>query len=142
MPYARILACAAFAAMTAAPAFAQEVERYRLERDGDAYIRLDTETGRMALCREREGQLVCRMAAEEREAYDRQFDALHDRIKELEERVATLESGRPAAGLPGEEEFEQTLGYMERFLRRFMGVVKDLEREFGGSEPEPEADRT
>ena len=50
----------------------------------------------------------------------------------------------PGAGLPSEDEFEQTMGYMERFFRRFMDIVTDLNREFGSGQeqPEPEPDRT
>ena len=138
------LLCSSVLAASVSLAAAQETERYQLERTQDGYVRLDTATGRVTLCQERDGQLVCRMAVEDRAAYDREFDALQDRIEALERRVAVLESGRPAAQLPDEQEFEQTLGYMERFFRRFMGIVKDFERDFGGTSTEPERvpDRT
>lgn len=142
MRHGTLLAFAALAALAASPSLAQEVERYQIERTGDGYVRLDTTTGRMTLCQERGGQLVCRMAVEERTAYEGQFDELQARIDALEGRITALESGRPAAGLPSEEEFEQTLGYMERFFHRFLGIVQDLDRQYGRGEPEPEADRT
>lgn len=145
MRHAPFLTCAAFAVVFAFPSLAQEAERYRLERTEDGYVRLDTRTGAMATCQERGGQLVCRQAADEREAHEDRLDALDDRIKALEERLATLEAApAPAAGLPSEDEFEQTLGYMERFFRRFMEIVTSFDREFGsGQEPAtPEPDRT
>lgn len=144
MRYGRILASAALAMLMATPLLAQaQEERYQLERTEDGYVRLDTQTGRMTLCRERSGQLVCRAATEERDAYDRQVEALEDRVAALESRVGALESGRPAADLPSEEEFEQTLGYMEKFFRRFMGIVTELDRDFGGRREEaPIPDRT
>jgi hypothetical protein len=36
--------------------------------------------------------------------------------------------------MPSEEEFDKTLSMMERFMRRFMGVVKELE----GDEAKPQ----
>lgn len=143
MRHAPTLALAALAAaLTAAPSSARETERYQLERTEEGYVRLDTQTGRISLCQERGGQLVCRMAAEERDAYDRDAGSMHDRIEALEARVAALEAQRPAAGLPSEAEFEQTLGYMERFFRRFMGIVGELERTFGTDPEVPAPDRT
>lgn len=145
MRHAPLLTCAAFATVLAVPSLAQDAERYRLERTENGYVRLDTRTGAMATCEERGGQLVCRLAADEREAYEDRIDTLDDRIEALEERVAALEAPpAPAAGLPSEDEFEQTLGYMERFFRRFMEIVTSLDREFGDEQKPsaPEPDRT
>lgn len=125
-----VTGCAIAMVMTAVPAMAQEdVERYQLQRTPDGYVRLDTTSGSMSLCQEKGGQLVCRMATEERTAYEGDLDRLQDRIDALEARMSAVESGRPAAELPNEQEFEQTLGYMERFFRSFMGIVKDFEQE-------------
>ena len=124
------------------PAFAQDVERYQLERTPHGYVRLDTVTGKMSICQEQRGQLMCKVAVEERQAYDREVGSLEDRIVALEDRVAALEGGTSAERLPSDEEFEQTMGYMEKFFRRFMGIVKDLERDFGNGQPKPDANRT
>lgn len=136
------LAAAAVLAVGASMASAQDVERYQLERTDNGYVRLDTVTGKMSICEERGGQLVCKVALEEREAYDREHDDLLSKIDDLEGRVAALERGGQADQLPSDEEFEQTMGYMEKFFRRFMGIARDLERDFGTGKPQPEADRT
>ena len=136
-----VIGAAVVMAFAAAPAMGQEqVERYQMERTDDGYVRLDTRTGAMSTCQEKSGQLICRMATDERAAYEGDLDELQDRVDALEERLAALESGRPAASLPDEQEFEQTLGYMERFFRRFMGIVKDFEQDNQPVQPEP--DRT
>ena len=54
--------------------------RYELQRDGDDFIRLDKRSGQMSICRKRSGQLVCRMAADDREAIEEEFDSLLDRL--------------------------------------------------------------
>ena len=46
-------------ALLCAPALAEgDAERYRLEKTGDGYVRMDTATGAMSTCREQSGQLV------------------------------------------------------------------------------------
>lgn len=141
MNHRSILAgAAALAVLGAMPAAAQEGERYRLERTGDGYVRLDTHTGAMTLCREAEGSLSCAPAAQERP--DSEIEALQERVKALETRLAALESRpAPAAGLPPEEEFERGMSYMERFFRMFMGLVREFEGERAPAQG-PAPDRT
>ncbi|MDT6940138.1 hypothetical protein RI570_08275 [Brucella pseudogrignonensis] len=118
-------------------AYAQENGRYRLEGTETGYVRLDTRTGALSVCNEQQGQLICKMATEDREAYENDISDLQDRVKKLEDRLAAIQSGTASASpskLPSEAEFEQSLGYMERFMRRFMDVAKSFD-----SEPEKPA---
>jgi tetrahydromethanopterin S-methyltransferase subunit B len=118
--------------MTAASAQAEDAGRYRLEKSADGYVRMDTQTGAMSKCQEQNGQLVCRMAADERTAFQDQVDDLQESVKALDARVARLEnslSARLESKLPSEEEFNRTMGYMERFVRGFMGIVKDMNKD-------------
>lgn len=117
-------------------ALAQDAERYQLERTENGYVRLDTRTGEMSICQERSDQLVCRVAADEREAMEADSDGLRAELDALERRVAALEEGRAAGGLPSEEELDRTLSFMERFFRTFMGLAREW------SEGEPAPDRT
>lgn len=125
----------------AGSASAEDTERYRLERTASGFVRMDTATGEMSFCEERSGRLSCRPAQDAKAVPADRVEALAGRVEELERRLAALEGRAPAEpGLPSEEEFEQTMNFMERFLRRFWGVAKDLERA-----PDPEApapDRT
>jgi hypothetical protein len=134
MPTRLAAATALFALAATAGAAAQD-ERYAIERSEDGYVRMDTRTGQMSICSEQSGQLVCRLAVDDREALQDDLEALQARLTAVENRLSALE-GVPAAGLPSEDEFEQSLSYMERFFRRFMGLVK----EFDGERPAP--DRT
>ena len=126
----RLILALAIAA-SAGPAFAQDTQRYTMERTADGYVRMDSQTGEMSICLEQSGQLVCKLAADDRQAYESDIDRLTTRIDRLEQRLGVLEGKAPAVTeqLPPEETFEQSLNYMERFFRRFMGIVKDFERE-------------
>jgi hypothetical protein len=110
----------------AAPALAEDSARYALEKTANGYVRMDKQTGEISVCAESGGQLVCRLAADETSNA-----ALAKRLEVLEQKVAALEGGsaKPLHALPSEEEFDKTLSMMERFLRRFMGVVKEFEGE-------------
>ena len=124
----------AFALAAIVPAFvlgaqAQESERYRLEQTDTGYVRMDLRTGEMSVCEERSGQLVCRIAADERSALQDEIDRLSASLRALEDRVAALEKAPAVPGLPTEEEFDRTMSYMERFFRGFMDIVKGLEKD-------------
>ena len=115
-----VLPAALFVALPVTAVHAQEAERFRLERTGSGFARIDTATGEVSTCTERGGQLVCRMAADER-------SALQARLDELEARVETLEASGTRGGLPSDAEIDRAIGMMERFMRGFVGIVRDLE---------------
>lgn len=119
---------------------AEEAERYRLEKSDTGYVRMDTRTGEMSICEERAGQLVCKLAADERSALQDEVDRLRTDLKLLEERIAKLE--KPGLPLLSDEEFDRTMGYMEKFVRGFMGIVKDLEKDNGTGSQEPVPQKT
>jgi hypothetical protein len=110
---------------------AEEVERYRLEKTGTGYVRMDTATGEMSLCEERSGQLVCKISVDERAAFQDEIDRLQTRLEGVEARIVKLEErpSIPEALLPSEEQFDQTLDLMEKFFRRFIGIVKEVDPE-------------
>lgn len=118
--------------LLASSAMAEENGRYRLEGTENGYVRLDTRTGAISVCTEQQGQLICKMATEDREAYENDIAALQDRVKKLEDTVAGLQKGGQAqskSALPSEQEFEQSMSYMERFMRRFMEITKSFDDE-------------
>jgi hypothetical protein len=100
-----------------------DAARFQLERNGDHFVRLDRQTGAMSLCQEKDGALVCRMAADERAAYEDELDRLSDR-------VAALERGSAAKpGLPTDAEVDRSISIMERMMRSFMGMVREFRAE-------------
>ena len=134
MRFEHLIGPATLAALFAAPALAQDAGRYRLEKTDQGYVRMDTQTGAMSVCNERDGQLVCRVAADERAAFQDEIDRLQGTVKALDGRVTKLENSLSAkleSKLPSEEDFNKTMSYMERFVRGFMGIVKDMDKENG-----------
>jgi hypothetical protein len=140
-----VLIPATLVSLVAASAYSGETERYRLEKSATGYVRMDTQTGAMSICEERSGQLVCKMAADERAAFQDEVDRLQSSVKALDERVARLENSPTArleSTLPTEEEFNKTMGYMERFLRSFMDIVKDMNKDSDGDGAKPNSQKT
>jgi hypothetical protein len=114
----------------AGSASGEEVERYRLEKTETGYVRMDTATGEMSICEERTGQLVCKMAADERAAFQDEIDRLQAKLDGIEGRVAKLEERAiPEALLPSDEEVDKSLDIMEKFFNRFMGMMKQLDKD-------------
>lgn len=145
MRLSHIVVPSLLALFAAAPAYAQETARYQLEKTSNGYVRMDTQTGAMSTCEERSGQLVCRMAADERTAAMDEIDRLNRSIEDLDGRVARLENSLAAkleSSLPSEEEFNKTMSYMERFLRGFLGIVKDMEKDNGSDSGKPVPQKT
>jgi hypothetical protein len=116
---------------------AADAGRYVMEKTEEGYVRMDTATGEMSICTEKSGQLVCKLAADERAAFQDALDRLEDRVARLEDRVERT------LAYPSEQEFEQGLDNMEKFFRRFLGIVEEYDRDRKApAEPEAPADRT
>jgi hypothetical protein len=114
-------------------AVAQEAnaDRYGLEKSQSGFVRLDRQTGAVTLCTEADGTLTCRMAADERAAYDEDLARLEKRVEALERQIADGTTAR-SGDLPSDAEIDRSIGIMERFMRSFFGLVQ----EFQGQEQE------
>ena len=94
-----VLGVATLLAMSA-PSFAQDAERYRLERTENGFVRMDVRTGEMSFCEERRGELVCRPGGDARIAGVDRIQELNRKIDQLEERIARLRPvNRPSRAL-------------------------------------------
>ena len=115
--------------------------RYTLEKSDTGFVRLDRQTGAVTLCTETEGTLTCRMAADERAAYDEDLARLETRIEALEKQLA---DGRALKGgdLPSDAEIDRSIGIMERFMRAFFNLVQEFQGEEKKPEPGQVPDRT
>ena len=125
---ALILTTAGLLSVFVVPAAFAQQGRFVMERTDGGFVRLDTFSGEMSVCTEAEGQLVCRMAADERRALEEEIDLLEERIAEIEKSRAMEPADRPGE-LPTDEEIDRTFGIMEQMMRRFLGIIEEFEEE-------------
>jgi hypothetical protein len=79
------LAATALLSVGVLAAYAQsDDERYTLEKSANGYVRMDKQTGEMSICQEQSGQLVCKLAADERSAFESEVDRLQSSVEALE----------------------------------------------------------
>lgn len=116
-------------------------DRYTLEKSESGFVRLDRQTGAVTLCTEADGTLTCRMAADERAAYDADLARLEKRVKALEKRVAEGTAAK-SGELPSDAEIDRSIGIMERFMRTFFGLVQEFQGQEQDGSGDPVPDRT
>ncbi|MFM1813520.1 MAG: hypothetical protein RLZ98_215 [Pseudomonadota bacterium] len=118
--------------------------RYTMMPSEDGgFIRLDTETGDMALCRKIDASWSCRPLAEQRSSVAeennrlrKENEKLRAELKQLEGFVFPREGGGGKPGepgrtlqLPSEEDVDKALTYMQRLIRKFKEKMEELEKE-------------
>jgi polyhydroxyalkanoate synthesis regulator protein len=94
----------------------------------------------MSICRENSGQLVCKLAADERHAFEDEVDRLGTALKAPEARVADLERNAPVpleSMLPSDEQLDRTMSMMQRFFQGFIDIVKELDPALKGADKPP-----
>lgn len=128
----------AAAAAGASDSAAERAARFTLQPIEGGVLRLDTETGRMALCTRQATGVVCEEVgspgglSDEGERLAAENRALKAEIQRLEDLLA-MDDGqrqarpRPRFELPSEEEVDKALGYMERMFKKFRDKLKDLD---------------
>lgn len=118
-------------AQTAEPTVSDD--RFQIEREGDAFIRLDRKTGTVSTCVLDNGSFDCRMSPDERAALQAEIERLASENEQL--KIASgqqPETGVAKGGkeltikLPTEAEIKEAISYIEEMLRRFVDAVKSL----------------
>lgn len=127
-------------------AIAEESGRYRMSPTEGGFVRLDTETGSMALCAKRDQGWSCTAMADDQasqrqriETLEAENKALREEIKRLEE-VLGVGDTKPGSGaapapappggafkLPSEEDIDKGFDYLDRMLKKFRDRMKKLE---------------
>jgi hypothetical protein len=133
-----LLAAMAILAAFAAPAAAQgetaavESGRYTMERSGDGFLRLDTRTGAVSFCGQKDGAWGCAPVSDDRQALAEEIQKLETENRLLRERVLELE-GKPATGdkpaelkLPTDAEMNRLMTWLETWVARFFAFVRTM----------------
>jgi hypothetical protein len=103
-----------------------EHERYSMTPADSGFLRLDKRTGAVSFCTVKDGLSLCRASGDERAALEAEISRLRRENAELKSRLAEAPTTRPhGSTVPSEEEFERTLSFTERFLRRIMRVFRE-----------------
>lgn len=103
--------------------------RFSMTPSGDGFLRLDTRTGAVSICRPSQAGVECRAGADERAALQAEIDRLSKENEDLRRKMATGRDGstgdRLRNALPSDEDFNKVLTWMEQFMRRMMRVLRD-----------------
>lgn len=128
-----ILPLAALAVTLSGHALSEEpiANRYVMEKTENGFVRLDTVTGEMSICSQRDGQLVCKLAADERRAFEQTLSELSGRVSALEQQLGSAPPRKPGNDFPDNAELDRALDAMEKMMRGFFGMVEDLREDFG-----------
>lgn len=128
------LIAAIFAAFTTA-ALAQTAPANEPERDGrytmtpapdGGFLRLDTRSGAVSHCRQANGGVQCRSAADERAALQAEIDRLAKENDDLRSKLAQTTPGdRLRNALPSDQDVDAALNWMERAMRRMMNMFRE-----------------
>lgn len=135
---------------------AADPQRYALVKVDGSYLRLDRVAGTIAFCKPANGVWRCMPSPDAEEAYLNEIDRLRQENAALREEVSALRAGadngdsdsvrpghpsaeaprsntRPAPELSqkDEEQLDEMLSFTEQAMRRFFGLMRDLQRETG-----------
>ena len=106
---------------------ARDQGRYAMTPAEGGFLRLDTETGSVSFCSAKDGQSMCRAGVDEIAGLEAEVARLRQENAELKSKLSGAPAAQPkdSSGLPSEEEFDRTLSYAERFLRRIMKILRE-----------------
>ncbi len=126
--------------------------RFTMTPTDGGFIRLDTQTGAMAMCSGKEGTWACRAMPDDQKMLQEKIARLEEQNRELKEENRRLEDvmglnpdkpadganppqdspqGSPKEGfkLPSEKDVDQAFDYLEGMLKKFRDRLKKLEEE-------------
>ncbi|SUB00065.1 Uncharacterised protein [Pannonibacter phragmitetus] len=126
-------------------------QRYALVKVDGNYLRLDRVAGTIAFCKPVNGVWRCMPSPDAEAAYLGEIDQLRQENAALRQEIAVLKGetdsttlGRPSAEAPrgntrpapelsqkDEEQLDEMLSFTEQAMRRFFGLMRDLQKETG-----------
>lgn len=121
---------------------AEEVGRFTMSPTDDGFLRLDTQSGAISLCRKKGERWACASVADDRLALMREIDRLtrenHGLTNDLKELKRSQpippngtdvpRSSTPKFDFPSEEEVDEAMKFVEGLLQRFKDMVENLQK--------------
>ncbi len=98
--------------------------RFVMKKTGNGFLRMDTKTGKVSVCRPKAGSWVCQAVADDREVLEKEIAGLEDRVGVLKRYIKKSESSY--FNLPSDKEVDQVLSYFEGLVKRFRGFADFL----------------
>lgn len=116
--------------------------RYAMSPTEGGFVRLDTQTGAMALCNRKEGAWICADMPENADSGRQRIDALEKENQKLKDDIKRLEetfAETPGAGpdgpksftMPEEKDVDKAFDYVESMIKKFRERMKKLEEKEG-----------
>jgi hypothetical protein len=130
---------------------ANDSGRFAMSPVEGGFLRLDKQTGAVAMCAKSASEWACKPVDDQTAAgslkpsgIEAENRALRDRVKELEDELASRRpprlGGPPGDGpagsqLPSEEEVDQALDYMSRVYKKIRDHIRELDKPLPPNEP-------
>jgi hypothetical protein len=145
----RLPALAVLAALAALPASAETRDapgRFTMQPIEGGFMRLDTQTGAVSMCRPDTGKLIlCQPAQDKQQSLEKEIERLSAENIELKAEVKRLQEtaglapppGPPGEKfqLPSEEDVDSALDYLERMVKKFRDRLRNLEEDTAPKKP-------
>jgi len=124
------LALAVAMVLLSFPATGQAGGDRRIIPTEDGFMEIDTHSGAVTQCQRAPDGYRCAPAKSDPSALQAEIDRLRQENAELRGQLAQRAPGlrpdqRTKPQLPTDQEIDRALDVMERFLRRFMGILRD-----------------
>lgn len=118
--------------------------RFTLNKVADGFLRLDTKTGEVALCSQREVGWACQSAAEDRAAYESEISRLQSENATLKQALLSHGLALPSAAnppqpaghenditirLPGNAQIDRAVSYVSQMWQRFVDTVTHAQKQ-------------
>lgn len=116
-------------------------DRYHIVELANGVLRIDRQTGDVSECRESSAGLICRLAADDRAAYEAEINRLTEELASARAALEVAPEGlsvvpdsrsddvRERMGLPDSEELDAVMDTAEEAMRRFVAMVQNLRDE-------------
>jgi hypothetical protein len=127
----RVLALLAFTVLSTVPVVGQEQSSFRLIPTADGFIEIDASTGNVRECSRSLDGYSCKPASPDAlraavETLARENTGFRERGSPGREPLTPIVPPKPStAPTPSDQEFDRALNLMERFLRRFMSILRE-----------------